>query len=50
VMVLVVAVAVVGVELLYFKRDLLEETVVPIEEERIDGAVDDATDYLPGAE
>jgi len=50
VMVLVVAVAVVSVELLYFKRDLLEETVVPIEEERIDSAVDDATDHLSGAE
>ncbi|WP_276257531.1 APC family permease [Haloglomus litoreum] len=49
-MVVVVALAVVSVELLYFKRDVLEEQVVPIEEERIDDAVDSVTDHVPDAE
>jgi amino acid transporter len=49
-MVLVVAAVVVSVELLYFEREVLKSTVVPIEEERVEDAVEEVTDRVAGTE
>ncbi|MFB6206405.1 MAG: APC family permease [Haloglomus sp.] len=49
-MVVAIAVLVVLVELLYFEREVLEEKIIPIEEERIDGAIDGVEDAISSAD